>query len=460
MSPRRPLLGDELPEILIPPPGPRSRASAKRLRRAEGAAIWGREESPVVWSRARGAVVEDLDGNRYLDFTSGFGVASLGHAAPEVKRAVSAQAGRLLQGLGDLMPHVERERLVRALAKLGGPCDRVLLASTGSEAVELALKTAALATGRRRFVAFRGGYHGDSYGALTATSHPPAPAPIAAQLAPLAVHVPYPNPFRCPKENGCGETTCELQCLEEAFEIIDRELRGPDPPGAVIVEPIQGRAGGIVPPLEFLPKLCREARARGLVVIYDEVLTGACRTGTFWAWERCGPDAAPDLLCAGKGLGGGVAIAALFGRPKLMDVWRKHLGPSGEAPHASTFYAHPLACAGALATLKRLVAPELQSGVRKKGAHLEHGLKELASRHPVVGDVRCAGLLCAIELVDDRREPARDRTRRVLGHLLRNGVLALPSGLHDNVIQFLPPLTITDGQLSRGLAILAEALEA
>jgi 4-aminobutyrate aminotransferase-like enzyme len=460
VSPRPPLRGDELPEILVPPPGPRSRAAAKRLRRAEGAAIWGREEAPVVWSRARGAVVEDLDGNRYLDFTSGFGVVSLGHSAPEVKRAVSAQAGRLTQGLGDLMPHRERERLVRALAKVGGPCDRVLLASTGSEAVELALKTAALATGRRRFFAFQGGYHGDSYGALAATSHPPAPGPIAAQVSPLAIHVPYPYSYRCPLENRCGESGCDLRCLDEAFRIIDGELAGPDPPGAVIVEPIQGRAGGIIPPLEFLPKLCRGARERGLVVIYDEVLTGACRTDPFWAWERSGPEAAPDLLCAGKGLGGGVAIAALFGRAKLMEVWRRHVGPSGEAPHASTFYAHPLACAGALATVKHLSAPPFRERLARSGSVLAQRLEEIASRRRIVGEVRVAGLLACLELVQDpaSRSPAEGALGRLSAALLRRGLLALPGGRHENVLMFLPPLNLTEQQLTHGCTLLDESL--
>ena len=460
MSPSRPLRGDELPEILVPPPGPKSLAAAKRLRRSEGAAIWGRNESPVVWSRARGAVVEDLDGNRYLDFTSGFGVVSLGHAAPEVKRAVSKEAGRLTQGLGDLMPHRGRAHLVRTLATVGGPCDRVLLASTGSEAVELALKTAALVTGRRRFVAFQGGYHGDSYGALAATSHPPPPAPIAAQVSPLAVRVPYPDPYRCPRNNACGETGCDLQCLDRAFEVIDSELDGPDPPGAVIVEPIQGRAGGIIPPPEFLPRLCRGARDRGLVVIYDEVLTGACRTGPFWAWERSGPDAAPDLLCAGKGLGGGVAIAALFGRAKHMEAWRSHIGTSGEAPHASTFYAHPLACAGAFVTVKSLSAPALREQMERSASVLTRRLEEIASRRTIVGDVRVAGLLASIELVEDRssRTPAEGALGRWVDALLQRGMFALPGGRHENVLMLLPPLNITEKQLTHGCTLLDESL--
>src|SRR3989442_13125961 len=168
MTPREKLDGTEMPLMVVPPPGPRSRASARRLRRTEGAAIWGADEYPVVWSRGRGAVVLDVDGNRYLDLTAGFGVLSVGHAAPEVARAVSAQSRKLTQGLGDLMPHQGREKLVRRLASLGGGAlDRALLASTGAEAVELALKTANLFTGHGRAFGFPGAYHGPCYVTLT-----------------------------------------------------------------------------------------------------------------------------------------------------------------------------------------------------------------------------------------------------------------------------------------------------
>ncbi|HKW51618.1 MAG TPA: aspartate aminotransferase family protein, partial [Candidatus Eisenbacteria bacterium] len=436
MKRRASLQGDELPAVVTPPPGPKSRAAAKRLRRAEGAAIWGRDESPIVWSRARGAVVEDLDGNRYLDFTSGFGVASLGHAAPEVKRAISAQAGRLVQGLGDLMPHAAREKLVRRLSKLGGRLDRVLLASTGAEAVELALKTAAIATGRRRFVAFQGAYHGDSYGALEVTDHPKPPEPVRAQLQGRAIHVSFPYPYRSAPCARRGDAGYEESLLGEAFASIDDALRTADPPGALIVEPIQGRAGAIVPPAGFLPRLCRLARERRLLVIYDEILTGAGRTGPFWAWERSGPDAEPDLLCAGKGLGGGVAIAALLGKPATMEAWRRHVPPSGEAPHASTFYAHPLACAGAIAAIERLTSPEVREHADRMGAVLAEGLTKIAAQHRAVGEARFAGLLGAIELVRDRegKEPAPDILDGLVSRLLARGILALPGGLHENVL--------------------------
>jgi len=434
VTPRETLDGTELPRIIIPPPGPKSRASAKRLRRAEGAAIWGAEESPIVWSRGKGAVVLDVDGNRYIDLTAGFGVLSLGHAAPEVARAVSAQARKLTQGLGDLMPHETREKLVRKLVSLGGGVlDRALLASTGAEAVELALKTAHLATGRRRVVAFTGAYHGQSYGALTVTDYPGLGKPFAAQLADLAVRAPYGS--------------------DAAFQIIDQALDGSDPPGAILIEPIQGRSGCVIPPPGFLPKLRAYARDRGLLFILDEVMTGAGRTGPFWAWERYGEAAAPDLLVGGKGIGGGVAIAAVLGRKKVMESWRAHVLPSGEAPHASTYYAHPLACAGALRAIERLTKPETRAHVERVGALFADGLRAVAAKYPAIGEVRAEGLMAAIELV------RAELTGRVVAALAREGVLAYPGGVHDNVICFTPPLTITEEQLRFSVEALERALQ-
>jgi 4-aminobutyrate aminotransferase/(S)-3-amino-2-methylpropionate transaminase len=460
---RRPALqGDELPAIGVRPPGPRSRAAVRRLRRAEGAAIWGGEEPPIVWSRARGAVVEDVDGNRYVDLTSGFGAATLGHAPPGVRRAVAAQAGRLVQGLGDLQPHVPRERLIRRLATLGGTLDRVLLASTGSEAVELALKTAAVATGRRRVIAFTGAYHGATYGALEVTDFPAPPRALRSQRSGWAIRAPYPAAYRCALAEPCAPGACDRRCLDETVRRMDEARSGPDPPGAVLLEPIQGRAGVIVPPPWYLPAVCRAARERDLLVIYDEVMTGAGRTGPFWAWERWGRDAEPDLMAVGKGLGGGVAIAALLGRRELMDSWRAERTASGEAPHASTFYAHPLACAGALAALRRLTSADLREGVERLGGILAAGLARLASRHAVVGEVRSAGMMAGVELVRDRdtREPDPGALRTLVAALLERGVLAVPSGIHGNVLSLLPPLTIAEPQLAFALEAIDAALAA
>jgi 4-aminobutyrate aminotransferase / (S)-3-amino-2-methylpropionate transaminase / 5-aminovalerate transaminase len=450
MTRKPPLRGDELPEIVVSPPGPRSRAAAKRLRRAEGAAIWGADLFPIVWSRARGSVVEDLDGNRYVDLTSGFGAATLGHAAPEVARAVSTQARRLMQGLGDIHPHVAREKLVRKLAGLGGSLNRVLLTGTGSEAVELALKTAALATGRRRVVAFEGGYHGQSGAALEVTHFPSSPAALKPAGPPRAMHIPYPDPARCAARQPCPG--CDLSCLERGWEVVERELRGPDPPGAVIVEPVQGRAGVIIPPVEFLPRLAAKAREAGMLVIWDEILTGAGRTGPFWAWELSGAGAEPDLMTAGKGLGGGVAIGALFGKPEVMDVWSGHVSESGESPYASTFYAHPLACAGTLAAVERLASEEIRRSVEEIGSILE----EHAGRQ---GNRRVIGAMAAI---DEEPRPGSGKAGPALplaARLIGQGVLAIPGGIAGVTTSFYPSFRIGREQLVHALSRVRECID-
>ncbi|HYJ33211.1 MAG TPA: aminotransferase class III-fold pyridoxal phosphate-dependent enzyme [Candidatus Binatia bacterium] len=460
---RPPLRGDELPEIRVPPPGPKSRASSRRLRRAEGAAIWGADPSPIVWSRARGSVVEDLDGNRYVDLTSGFGAATLGHASPEVARAVAAQARRLSQGLGDLHPHVAREKLVRKLSALGGALSRVLVTGTGSEAVELALKTAALATGRRRVVAFEGGYHGQSGAALEVTHFPRSPELLQPAGPPRAIPIPFPDPRHCGARTPCE--ACDLSCLDRGWErSVTPELRGSDPPGAVIVEPVQGRAGVIVPPPEFLARLSALAREAGMLVIYDEILTGAGRTGPFWAWKRSGAAAEPDLMTAGKGIGGGVAIGALFGKSQVMEVWSRHVSSSGESPYASTFYAHPLACAGALAALERLTSEEIASSREAIAGML------LDARPPLGFTIRALGAMAAIEPEDTRRsttpsaEGGRrlaapldpDRTERSLYlPLLHRGVIAIPGGISSAAVSMYPAFTITPQQLAHAMDVVS-----
>jgi len=291
------------------------------------------------------------------------------------------------------------------------------------------------------------------------TDYPGLGKPFAAQIPDLAVRVPYPYAYRCPLARSCGGR-CDLRCLDAAMEIVDRFLEGPDPPGAILIEPIQGRSGCVIPPPDYLPRLRAAARERGLLLILDEVMTGAGRTGPFWAWERYGEAAAPDLLVAGKGLGGGVAIAALLGRKKIMESWSAHVLPSGEAPHSSTFYGHPLACAGALRAIERLTAPETRAHVESVGAVFAEGLRALEKSSPVVGEVRAAGLMAAVELVRDRdsREPAPDITARTIAALAREGVLAYPGGVHDNVICFTPPLTITEEQIHYAIAALGKVL--
>jgi 4-aminobutyrate aminotransferase-like enzyme len=312
--------------------------------------------------------------------------------------------------------------------------------------VELALKTAALATGRRRVVAFEGGYHGQSGAALEVTHFPPSPELLKPAGPPRAIHIPFPDTRRCAARTPCA--MCDLSCLERGWErVVLPALRGPDPPGAVIVEPIQGRAGVIIPPVEFLPRLAEKARAAGMLVIYDEILTGAGRTGPFWAWERGGPAAEPDLMTGGKGIGGGVAIGALFGKPKIMEVWSRHVAPSGESPYASTFYAHPLACAGTLAALDRLISPEIVSS----RAMIERMLLDI--RPPDGFAIRAIGAMAAVESdgTKPRRAQAVGEAVSIHMSLLGRGVIAIPGGIRSAAVSIYPAFTIHPTQLAHAL---------
>ncbi|MCX7888003.1 MAG: aspartate aminotransferase family protein, partial [Verrucomicrobiae bacterium] len=304
-----------LPLLRTRIPGPRSRALARQLHRVESHNVtFVSENWPVFWQRARGVNVWDVDGNRYLDLTAAFGVANVGHANPRVVAAVRRQARELLHAMGDVHPNQLKLQLARQLVALTfdrwstGAAGRVLFTNTGAEAVEAALKTAAVHTGKPGVIAFDGAYHGLTYGALAATSRELFRKPFAGQLGRFVRHVPYGSIPE--KADDCG---------------------------AVLVEPIQGRGGMRVPPDDFLPGLRRFCDEHGLLLILDEVYTGFCRTGRWFACEHW--DVVPDLICVGKALGGGLPISACIGKAPVMDSWP----PSeGEAIHTSTFLGHPL----------------------------------------------------------------------------------------------------------------------
>lgn len=327
--------GDLLPEIVVAPPGPRSRQASAGLGRHEAPAVntlW-RGDPAVVWEEALGSNILDLDGNRYVDLASGFGVAAIGHRHPRVVAAVRAQAGLLLHGMGDVAAHPARVALGARLAALAPmPDATVYFAVSGSDAVEIALKTAILATGRAGVLAFAGAYHGLSLGALAATSRPEFRRPFAGELRPLVVHAPY----------GAGTTA-----LARALRALGGRL------GAVLVEPMLGREGIVPPPAGWLAELAALARAHDALFVADEIFTGFGRTGADFAVTRHG--VVPDLVCCGKALGGGLPIAAVLGRRELLAAWPAQ----GEAIHTGTFLAHPLACAAALETLAILAEERL-----------------------------------------------------------------------------------------------------
>jgi 4-aminobutyrate aminotransferase / (S)-3-amino-2-methylpropionate transaminase / 5-aminovalerate transaminase len=450
-----PLTGTALPSLPVPPPGPGSRALAAELARWESPNVtYLADDFPVFWEEARGANVRDADGNVYLDLTSAFAVTGAGHAHPRIVEAVREQAGRLMHGMGDVHPPAVKVELLRALAAAapGGLC-RSILASSGAEAVEAALKTAAIATGRPRVVAFHGGYHGLTYGALAVSGREDFRAPFAAQLGATAVFLPYPYPLRSPfgrdPEEVCAATLRSLEHLLDAPGTAHEGI------GAILVEPVQGRGGDLVPPAGFLAGLRRVADERGLLLIADEVYTGFGRTGRWFACEH--EEVVPDLMVVGKGLTGGLPFSACIGTAEVMDHWPRS---RGEAIHTSTFLGHPLGCAAALASMAVLRDERLVERSAGLGGRMLARLAAFAADHPHVAEVRGRGMMIGIELVRDREslEPAPELAGRVVVEALRRGLLVLGGGVHGNVLSLSPPFVLTDAQAEYALGVLEEVL--
>ncbi len=428
-----------LPDMRVPPPGAESLALARRLEAVESRNVtFLAPDFPVFWTEAGGANVRDADGNVYIDLTGAFGVALAGHAHPAVVERVREQAGRLVHGMGDVHPPELKVELLERLARLAPwPECRGVLASSGSEAVEVALKTAELLTGRSRLIAFEGAYHGLTLGSLAATARPAFREPFRGRIHPGVDFVPFPEARR--PESADHSLECVRSFLEE------RAAEG-DPVGAVIFEPIQGRAGVRIPPPGFLQALTRRARAAGAVVIADEIFTGMGRTGHMWACEAEGVE--PDILCAGKALGGGLPVSACLARREIMDAWP---ASGGEAIHTSTFLGHPLSCASALAFLDVLEGEGIVGQAERVGGVFLAALQERLGPLEGVIDVRGRGLLIGIEVGQGRGAP-------VTAAALRRGVLTLPAGERGEVVELAPPVVLTDAQMEASITLLAEAI--
>lgn len=415
-----------LPRVTTPLPGPESQrlsAAAERFEAPGINALYGGHPN-IFWREASGANVLDADGNCFVDLTAGFGVAAIGHRHPAVVEAVRTQSERLVHGLGDAMSHPERPRLAERLAALvpaAGDERQVYFAVSGSDAVEVALKTAALATDRPGIVAFEPAYHGLTLGSLQATSRGEFRRPFSDHFH---VHV-HRLPF--------GGPTTALEELLRENEV-----------GAVICEPIVGREGILVPPEGWLRAVAEISREHGALLIADEILTGFGRTGKLFAVEHEG--VSPDLICCGKALGGGLPIAAVVGRRELMAGWRT----SGEALHTATFVGHPLACAAANAALGVLLEEKLVERAAEIGAEVGHRL-ESWKRLDAVEEIRGRGLFRGVKLADP------SQAGLVFSRLLERGVMALASDT-SGVVQIVPPLTIERRQLEVALDALEDVL--
>ena len=450
-----PLLPDALPDVRVPPPGPRSRAALATLKANESPNVTAvADDFPVVWQEARGCAVRDLDGNTYVDATSAFGVALIGHGHPDVVAAVQHQAGKLLHGMGDVHPPAVRIALLEALTALApGDLGHAVLCGGGSEAVEVAQKTALLATGKPGVIAFSGSYHGMGHGALDATSRRDFRAPFVSQLAHNTTWLPFPDPARLPV--GIAPHDLCAHTLERVAQVLAHPAMGGVPIGAILIEPIQGRGGVIVPPDGFLQGLRMLCDRHGALLIFDEIFTGCGRTGALFACETAG--VLPDLLCIGKALGGGMPIAACLGRPHVMAAWPVS---RGEALHTSTFLGHPVSAAAALATIHVLQRDDVAGQAARVGEHLLGLLHTHLDDHPWVREIRGRGLMLGVELHDPRtREPAADVAWRTVTGALRRGVILLPCGVHGEVIQLTPPVCLSAAQQECVVRALRAALD-
>jgi 4-aminobutyrate aminotransferase-like enzyme len=398
---------------------------------------------PVVWERAKGVHVRDAEGKKYLDLTAAFGVAAAGHANPQVVRAGQRQMAVLLHAMGDVHPHARKAGLARELSRLtferwGKSSGKVIFSNSGFEAVESALKTALLATGKRGVIAFEGAYHGLGYGALNATHRAHFRGPFRAQLGEFGHFVKFPT------------SHAELKRVEQAIcHILWREKIG-----AILVEPVQARGGINIPPPEFLPRLRKLADASGAVLILDEVYTGFGRTGKWFACEHS--RTVPDLICLGKALTGGFPLSACVGRADLMDAaWP---ASTGEAIHTSTFLGNPVGCAMALAQIKEIRRLKLCERSARLGKFLLKELSKVQSSKFKVA-ARGLGLMAGLELTLPGGKPATQLAFNAIKTLLRRGYVFLPEGADGNVISFTPPLVITKAQLTRAVQTLTAVLQ-
>jgi 4-aminobutyrate aminotransferase len=432
------------PHIHMALPGPKAQALIARDRPVTTPSY--PRDYPFVIAKGRGAEVWDVDGNRFLDFMSGIGVCSTGHAHPQVVQAIKDAADDFLHISSDYW-HERMTRLAERLNGLNpvGEPAQVLLCQSGTESIEGALKLARYVTHRPRFIGFLGGFHGRSMGSLAFTSSKYTQQAGFFPAMPGVTHVPYPNPYR-PLFAGADQGKAAIDYIEN---ILFQSNLPPSEVAAVLVEPIQGEGGYIVPPDGFLAALRALCDRHGMLLIFDEVQSGIGRTGRMFASQHWG--VTPDIMTLAKGLGSGLPIGAMVARRRHMQQWRR-------GAHGNTFGGNPLCCAAALATLD-LVEREYAANAAEVGEYFIARLRELQSRYPCIGDVRGKGLMIGMELVSDRtsRTPARELCEAVLTRAYHQGLLLLACGL--STVRFIPPLMINRAHVDEALRMLEAALK-
>ena len=431
----------DYPRIVTPPPGPRARALV--ARDAEWTSHCYIKEYPLAVARGAGVMVEDVDGNRYLDFMAGIAVASTGYGHPHVVQAIQRAAGEFLHICGSDFYYEGMAALCERLARLApGPAKkRVFLTNSGTETVEGAIKLARFATRRTAMVAFKGAFHGRSTGAVSLTSSKARQHAGFGPLLPDVHHVDYADRYRC--RHCAAAAACSLACVRSIEEELFARHLDPQDVAAVFVEPVQGEGGYLVPPPGFLRELRALCDRHGILLVFDEVQSGIGRTGRMFACEHEGVE--PDILLTAKGLGSGMPIGAMIVRESI-DRWQN-------GAHGSTFGGNPVCCAAALATLD-VVEQGAMANAAVQGERLLAGARALMARHSCIGDVRGVGLMVGVEFVADRatRVPDGALVDRIVEAAFARGLLLLGAG--KSSLRLAPPLVIDAVDVDRGLAIL------
>lgn len=431
-----------LPALITEIPGPQSLALSKELKLYESQNVtYVADDWPVFWQRAEGVNVWDEDGNRFLDLTAAFGVAGLGHGWSA--RVMREQSEQLIHGMGDVHPTRLKVDVCKQLSELtferwGAGVGKTILSNSGFEAVESALKTARIATGKAGVVSFKNSYHGMGYGALLASGFEKFRQPFEDQLAPLRVVLDFP---------ASGDDLDILSVQLEQLERLDTSEIG-----VVLVEPIQGRGGKIVPPDGFLALLRAWCDQNDAVLVFDEIFTGFNRTGKLFACEWEG--VVPDLICVGKSMSGGYPISACVGKSVVMDTWPES---EGEALHTSTFLGNPVGCAMAVASMHEHAQGHVSEKVSRNGAFFMELLKKLKS--PLIHEVRGRGLMLGVDLRHADGVPAGDVAGGILSAMLQRGVIILADGPAGNVLAFTPPFDLSEDEIRFVVREIQSALD-
>ena len=439
------IMSDKLPNLVTDLPGPKARDIIASDHRYISPSYT--RSYPLVVRSAKGAIVEDVDGNRFLDFSAGIAVCSTGHCHPDVVRAIQKQAESLIHMSGTDFYYEHMPQLARKLESLmpDGKSWRCFFGNSGAEAIEAAMKLARYSTGRWQFIAFQSSFHGRTMGALSLTSSKPVQRKGFGPLVPGVTHIPYANCYRCPLNLEYG--SCGIACANYLEEVVFKTTVNPSEVAAIVVETIQGEGGYIVPPPDFFPTLEKIARKHGILLIADEVQCGMGRTGKMFAFEHF--DFHPDIVAIAKGVASGMPLGVTMAHAETMN-WEP-------GAHASTFGGNPVCLAAAMATV-RLLQDEYVANSAKIGEFMRVRLERLMDRHPAIGDVRGLGLMLGIEIVKDRKtkEKAPELRDAIIYECFRRGLLILAAG--PSTIRLSPPLMVDEEQAQFALETLSEVI--